>query len=303
MTQDLDVKGTFKVLFDGSRLALGAEEGGCLRIEQPWMWSQFIEAHLTGEGEPVGVYPMVYGSVSGGEGWLVKWGCIDIDEGEQESQRHAKNLFLVLQTFGVTGWIERSRSKGYHVWTFADRWVPAGTMRTALLGACQIVDAPSGEVNPKQPRLKEGQLGNYVRLPYPGHLGHAHGLQMQMRRVMVDPAQLLPIGLPGFVSRAFGGRCGSGPLEALADAYVAPQPPIARRDWKGVPKTDEGIGGYVRWVANQQEGNRNMGLFWAACRCLDAGDYDLEPLIEAGVSSGLPEWEARRTVESAESLY
>jgi hypothetical protein len=307
MTQDLDEKGTFKVLFEGNRSALGAEEGGCLRLPQPWMWSQFLEAHLTGEGEPVGVYPMVSGDrISGfhedAGAWAVKWGCVDIDVGESESQLHAKNLHLALEAFGIRGWIERSRSKGYHVWVFADSWVPAGTMRSALLAACQIAGAPSQEVNPKQAKLREGQLGNYVRLPYPGWLGPATS-RPPFRRVMLRPSTGVPYGLSEFVCCAFGSRVGGNTLRTLSEAYVAPERPIQRREWKGVPTQDEGILGYVRWVENQQEGNRNMGLFWAACRALDQGIYDLEPLVQAGVSSGLPEWEARRTVESAESLY
>ena len=309
MTQDLDIKGTFKVLFEGNRSALGAEEGGCLRLPQPWMWSQFIEAHLTGEGEPVGVYPMVQMEHKGvakpthtewHPEWQVKWGCVDIDVGESESQVHAKNLHLALETFGIRGWIERSRSKGYHVWLFADDWVSAGTMRSALLAACQIASAPSQEVNPKQVKLKDDQLGNYVRLPYPGYLTES---EHPTRRVMLNPHTGAPYTLSAFISCAYGSRVGGNTLRTLSEAYVAPERPIRRRDWTAVPRQDEGILGYVRWVEQQEEGNRNMGLFWAACRALDQGIYDLEPLIEAGVSSGLPEWEARRTVESAESLY
>jgi hypothetical protein len=304
MTQDLDIKGTFKVLFEGNRTALGAEEGGCLRLPQPWMWSQFIEAHLTGEGEPVGVYPMVYNLTEYDARWQVKWGCVDIDVGESESQVHAKNLHLALETFGIRGWVERSRSKGYHVWVFADSWVSAGTMRSALLAACQIASAPSQEVNPKQVKLKDDQLGNYVRLPYPAQLMDRPNPAPTHRRSMLDPYTGVPYSLSAFVSCAFGSRVGGNTLRTLSEAYVAPERPIRRRDWTGTaPQTHEGMGGYVRWVSELEEGNRNLGLFWAANRCLDQGLTDLEPLVEAGISSGLPEWEARRTVESAESQY
>jgi hypothetical protein len=50
------------------------------------------------------------------------------------------------------------------------------------------------------------------------------------------------------------------------------------------------------WVAELPEGNRNNGLFWAACRIAEEGG-DPEILIAA---SGLPEDEARRTVASAD---
>jgi hypothetical protein len=53
------------------------------------------------------------------------------------------------------------------------------------------------------------------------------------------------------------------------------------------------------WVAALQEGNRNDGLFWAACKAAETGHSDLDDLIAAAVHSGLSEDEARRTVASA----
>ncbi len=50
------------------------------------------------------------------------------------------------------------------------------------------------------------------------------------------------------------------------------------------------------WVARLPEGNRNDGLFWAACRAIESG-ADPGLLIEA---STLDESEARRTVASAD---
>jgi hypothetical protein len=53
------------------------------------------------------------------------------------------------------------------------------------------------------------------------------------------------------------------------------------------------------WVERLQEGNRNDGLFWAACRALEAGQT-LDPLAEAARNTGLTEREIRRTLISAE---
>lgn len=57
----------------------------------------------------------------------------------------------------------------------------------------------------------------------------------------------------------------------------------------------------VRHVAGLPEGNRNGGLFWAACRAVEgaAGDDVFRALVAAAVTAGLTEREARRTVESA----
>ena len=59
------------------------------------------------------------------------------------------------------------------------------------------------------------------------------------------------------------------------------------------------VGSLAAWVAAQQEGNRNDGLFWAACRAVEGGHGDLDGLVAAAVQAGLSEAEARRTVASA----
>lgn len=59
------------------------------------------------------------------------------------------------------------------------------------------------------------------------------------------------------------------------------------------------LGKLAAWVAGQREGNRNSGLFWAACRAVETGHSDLDDLVTAAVRAGLGEDEARRTVASA----
>ena len=54
------------------------------------------------------------------------------------------------------------------------------------------------------------------------------------------------------------------------------------------------------WVARLPEGNRNAGLFWAACRAAETGHPEaLDALAEAAQTAGLPEDEIRRTIASA----
>ena len=56
----------------------------------------------------------------------------------------------------------------------------------------------------------------------------------------------------------------------------------------------------ARWVAAQPEGNRNDGLFWAACRALDEDPAaDLAALADAAAGTGLDEREISRTLDSA----
>jgi hypothetical protein len=54
------------------------------------------------------------------------------------------------------------------------------------------------------------------------------------------------------------------------------------------------------WVARQHEGNRNDGLFWAACRAAEAGDETvLAELAAAARSAGLTGREITATIASA----
>ena len=72
-----------------------------------------------------------------------------------------------------------------------------------------------------------------------------------------------------------------------------PRQPPRRRD--GVDPTSW-LAGHV---ARQREGNRDNALFWAACRAAEAGITDLQPLIDAAITAGLPQPQAARTVASA----
>jgi hypothetical protein len=58
----------------------------------------------------------------------------------------------------------------------------------------------------------------------------------------------------------------------------------------------------IRHVEQLKPGNRNNGLHWAACRAADegAGPDVFRALVAVAVHLGLPELEARRTVQSAQ---
>lgn len=59
-------------------------------------------------------------------------------------------------------------------------------------------------------------------------------------------------------------------------------------------------GRLAAWVARLESGNRNCGLFWAACRAIEAGRLDtLDELAAAAARTGLPDREITRTIASA----
>jgi hypothetical protein len=172
----------------------------------------------------MGVYPMVNDS---GQDWVVFWGCVDFDEGDEISFIHARNLWTVLDAFDITAWIERSRSKGYHVWVFSSEPISAKRMRHALLSACDIAKAPTKEINPKAEgffhvdengteRPDWSKIGNYVRLPYPNGWEETH------RRCMVD-SEGDAIDASTFVDIAFPCRLEDSELQPLIDLYRPPK--------------------------------------------------------------------------------
>lgn len=124
--------------------------------------------HLYGDQE-IGTYPVL-------DNCTARWGCIDIDDDNYDK---ALEVQQVWDFFHVPSWIERSRSKGFHVWTFCEQWTPAAVLREAGLYVAYLAKLPRNiEVNPKQasvldlPKPKGAPawirhgIGNTVRLPY-----------------------------------------------------------------------------------------------------------------------------------------
>jgi hypothetical protein len=71
-------------------------------------------------------------------------------------------------TSPASSFIERSRSGNAHVWVFFDSPVEAWLPRGILREATAAVGKPGVEVFPKQDKLREGMVGNYINLPYHG---------------------------------------------------------------------------------------------------------------------------------------
>jgi hypothetical protein len=62
----------------------------------------------------------------------------------------------------------------------------------------------------------------------------------------------------------------------------------------------EDVSRLAGWVERLEEGNRNSGLFWAACRVVEAGQAGmLDDLAAAAARTGLPDREIARTIASA----
>jgi hypothetical protein len=225
-----DLVQQFASLFEGRKDAYGTNDGGCQRVplgyDHEVVWRDRIEDHLRGH-KPLGVYPMVPApGWHAGPEWVCRWGCSDIDIDDEQL---AWNLHTALTALDITSWVERSRSKGYHVWVFAQEWVPARVMRRALLVAHEVAGVPAKEVNPKAETLNEGQLGNYVRLPYPGSEKACYaGRQI----VLTDPHRVPEwkswyYSVEEFVAAAETCRAPTLTLENAAKLWREPAPKVA----------------------------------------------------------------------------
>ena len=187
----------FMDLFGGRTDAYGTWEGGSVKADVAY--STFAK-HLYGQ-ELVGIYPLTDNST-------VKWGCTDIDVDEIDL---ALNLKTAFEIKGIQSFVEKTR-RGYHVWVFADDWIPAPIMRRAFLAAHEAVKVPAKEVNPKQEEATG--LGNYVRLPYPNGIN-----EMPENRYVLSEATLEPISLKEFLTEAKQTRTSINLLRPLAELY------------------------------------------------------------------------------------
>jgi Bifunctional DNA primase/polymerase, N-terminal len=83
---------------------------------------------------------------------------------------------------------------------------------------------------------------------------------------------------------------------AAAVAFLQPRQPWPQ---PGPPEHAD-TGRLAAWVARLPEGNRNAGLFWAACRVAESGHSGaLDALADAAQTAGLPAHEIVRTIASA----
>lgn len=262
----------FAELFQGGGIATDTPEGfRPLERTDGHDFPEMCDRHLNDAGHAIGVYPLLRHEDpdTGTFSYSVRWGCVDFDDGEEDSRVHAENLRLVLHRMGVQSWIERSRSKGYHVWVFFSDHMAAREVREGLIGACHIVDAPVKEVNPKQVELTGKGWGNGVRLPYPA--GHAEGRNV----VLSGGLEMTP---EAFARNAIEQRCSPNDWRAVRALYKPPEPPPVRHVYQYGGGTLQGLAGAIRrggprTTKDKPHGDRSATLFALACAMVRQG-YD-----------------------------
>jgi hypothetical protein len=152
-----------------------------------------------------------------------------------------------------------------------------------LAGVSALVRTPSG-----------GLHGYFAGSEQPSGRLPRHHLDFKATGgyVLAPPSQVA--GMPYTLIRH---QRGIGGLDwrAVTDLLEPPQP---RREPRAEHPSE--VSHLAGWVAGLPEGNRNAGLYWAARRAIEAGQVDaLDTLAGAAISTGLPEAEVWRTLESA----
>jgi len=147
-------------------------------------------------------------------------------------------------------------------------------------------------------RTPSGGMHHY----YPGtsqRNGHIPGRHIDFRGLggyVVSP----PSEVDGKLYKVIAHQPGAGTFDwAAAREHLAPAGPSMRLGMR-FPEGPRSVAHLSGWLANQPEGNRNNGLFWAASRAAENGDTaTLGELARVAVSLGLPAREVDRTIHSA----
>jgi hypothetical protein len=266
----------FSSLFAGRLDAWGTERGGCIRGRLTrGIWIGHLRGH-----RPIGTY----GSLESGSCW---WGSIDMDF---DDLGLAMNMVSIYEVFGITAFIERSRSKGWHVWVFHKEPVPLALARNAGLAVLEVLEIPKMEVYPKQSSPKPGELGNYLRLPYA-----AKDNKKPNRKILVEGEF---ISLKEFLDLA-------EPARIVPDDYHRLAALLPEKDHKGVYAqigqaiSDELLADSIKTSAwgNQQAakillGEENVGMGERDTCC-----FTVSKLMR-GI--GMPYWQA---VEKMEAIW
>ena len=127
------------------------------QVKEP-VTNEVILAHLRGV-QPYGVYLLV--------GDKTKALAVDFDE-----SRLALPIAFVagVERYGVFSYIERSKSKGFHVWLFFEEPVQARKARVFAKKILADMGKANTEIFPKQDCLNDLSYGNFINAPLFGDL-------------------------------------------------------------------------------------------------------------------------------------
>lgn len=173
----------FASIFEGRMDVRGSVKGLCTK-EKITEFNYL--RHISGQ-ESLGIYPLRTDGTC-------RWGAIDIDhENIDGALIIIEKLYKIGFNQGI--YVERSKSKGYHIFLLCSNWVNAQSIRRIMSCAVSAAGLPhSSEIFPKQDSLNGIQYGNYLNLPYFG------GGTPEGRRMVLDLKTLQPIQLAQWIN-------------------------------------------------------------------------------------------------------
>ncbi len=143
---------------------------GRVRQEKATVTDEVILVHLKGK-QSYGVYLL-----TGNKTAAV---AVDFDQNELSAPMAYVSR---AKRYGMPAYIERSKSKGYHVWIFFQKPVSARKARLVAKKILEEIGQPATEIFPKQDVLDERvSYGNFINAPLFG------ALVPKGRTVFVDP--------------------------------------------------------------------------------------------------------------------
>ena len=223
----------FQALFKGSIKAHGSWEvidlknGRAKTIKRGPTIEDFTK-HIDGRAG-LGIVPI-------GPDYKCYFGAIDIDDHKKTKNTsidHAK-LAIKIATLGLPLIVCKSKSGGAHCYTFVKEPIPASEMITNLHKWGRTLGYKSIEIFPKQSELGEGQIGNWINLPYYGN-----------ERYGFSPSGN-PLNLESFIKLA----------ESMVEAKYEVKEQDEPRDFKDAPPCLEFI-----YKVGINDGERNTTLF------------------------------------------
>ena len=162
----------FKSFFTGLDNVYGTYDlvtGKVRQVKEP-VTNQVILNHLTGR-QSYGVYLLVDDKI--------RVLAVDFD---QDNLSLPVSFLIIARDYGLPVYIERSKSKGFHVWMFFDGAVTAGKARLIAKKILSDMGLPETEIFPKQDRLdKNVSYGNFINAPLFGRLA------VKERTVFLEP--------------------------------------------------------------------------------------------------------------------
>jgi putative DNA primase/helicase len=297
---DIEKIELFHQLFRGRNDAYGA--GECVKEA---ITDAVIKGHLMGKRR-IGRYPLSPEIMDGSGTW---WNAADIDE---DDLGLAIQYCEALEHIEIPCYIERSKSKGYHVWVFFSGPVEAKWARGLFKYAIDLLERDTDyrikEVFPKQNSIKhDGNygFGNYIYLPLFG-ADVPNG-----RTVFLDPTNGYKPHSDQWaflqsIEKVTPQHLGEVMETNLIDFVIDTMPEEAEPSKTEAEKSfdpNEAAEYYLKRALTQADiGKRNDTGFWLACQLRDLGLLEAEVgLYMRRYTQGVPQGEELYTEKEAQA--